>query len=101
MAEDARGRPGPQDAPISVNNPAYYAYYGTLALYQHQGPVWGDWNDRLKETLPRLQNKNGSDAGSWDKGAGHAASGGRVVSTTLATLSLGSVLPSFADVRLS
>ena len=75
--------------PMSVNNPAYYyVYYGTLALYQHQGPVWGDWNDRLKETLPRLQNKNGSDAGSWDKGAGHAASGGRVVSTTLATLSL-------------
>jgi hypothetical protein len=75
--------------PMSVNNPAYYyVYYGTLALYQHQGPVWADWNDRLKETLPRLQNKNGSDAGSWDKGAGHAATGGRVISTTLATLSL-------------
>ena len=75
--------------PMSVSNPAYYyVYYATLALYQHQGPVWVEWNDRLKETLPRLQNKNGSDSGSWDKGAGHAASGGRVVSTTLATLSL-------------
>jgi hypothetical protein len=75
--------------PMSVNNPAYYyVYYSTLALYQHQGPVWSEWNDRLKETLPRLQNKNGSDAGSWDKSAGHAAPGGRVISTTLATLSL-------------
>ena len=75
--------------PINVNNPAYYyLYYGTLALYQHQGPIWAEWNERLKETLPRLQVKNGGDAGSWDKGANHAASGGRVVSTTLATLSL-------------
>ena len=75
--------------PMSVSNPAYYyVYYATLALDQHQGPVWVEWNDRLKEALPRLQNKNGSDSGSWDKGAGHAASGGRVVSTTLATLSL-------------
>ncbi|MFP6900249.1 MAG: hypothetical protein VCA36_04865, partial [Opitutales bacterium] len=75
--------------PISVSNPAYYyLYYGTLALYQHQGPIWADWNERLKETLPLLQKKNGAEAGSWDKGAGHAASGGRVVSTTLATLSL-------------
>ena len=75
--------------PISVSNPAYYyLYYGTLALYQHQGPIWTDWNERMKETLPRLQKKTGAEAGSWDKGAGHAASGGRVVSTTLATLSL-------------
>ena len=75
--------------PISVSNPAYYyLYYGTLALYQHQGPIWTDWNDRMKETLPTLQKKTGAEAGSWDKGAGHAATGGRVVSTTLATLSL-------------
>ncbi len=75
--------------PINVNNPAYYyLYYGTLALYQHQGPIWADWNERLKETLPRLQNKTGADAGSWEKGANHAAAGGKVVSTTLATLSL-------------
>ena len=75
--------------PINVTNPAYYyLYYGTLALYQHQGPVWMAWNERMKETLPNLQKKNGAESGSWDKGAGHAASGGRVVSTTLATLSL-------------
>jgi hypothetical protein len=74
---------------INVRNPDYYyVYYGTLALYQHQGPVWTDWNERIKETLPLLQKKNGSEKGSWDKSAAHAASGGRVVSTTLATLSL-------------
>jgi len=74
---------------INVRNPDYYyVYYGTLALYQHQGPAWTDWNERIKETLPLLQKKNGSEKGSWDKSAAHAASGGRVVSTTLATLSL-------------
>ena len=75
--------------PINVRNPDYYyLYYGTLALYQHQGPIWTDWNERIKETLPLLQQKNGAEAGSWDQSAAHAASGGRVVSTTLATLSL-------------
>ena len=74
---------------INVRNPDYYyVYYGTLALYQHQGPVWTDWNERIKETLPLLQKKNGSEKGSWDNSAAHAAAGGRVVSTTLATLSL-------------
>ena len=74
---------------INVRNPDYYyLYYGTLALYQHQGPIWTDWNERIKETLPLLQKKNGSEKGSWDNSAAHAAAGGRVVSTTLATLSL-------------
>lgn len=75
--------------PMHVSNPDfYYVYYGTLALYQHQGPVWAEWNDRLKETLPLIQRKDGNEAGSWDLGSGHGAAGGRVVSTALATLSL-------------
>lgn len=74
---------------INVKSPDYYyLYYGTLALYQHQGPIWSDWNERLKETLPLLQKKTGAEAGSWDVGSAHAVPGGRVVSTTLATLSL-------------
>ncbi|MBT5380061.1 MAG: hypothetical protein HOL08_13485 [Opitutae bacterium] len=75
--------------PINVKKPdLYYLYYGTLALYQHQGPIWVDWNERIKETLTTLQKKTGPQSGSWDKSAAHAASGGRVVSTALATLSL-------------
>jgi len=75
--------------PMNVRNPdLYYVYYATLALYQHQGPIWTEWNDRLKEALPLLQKKAGDEAGSWDPSAGHAAPGGRVIATTLATLSL-------------
>ena len=75
--------------PFNVSRPEYYyLYYGTLALYQHQGPIWADWNERLKDTLPMLQNKTGADSGSWDTSSDHASAGGKVVSTTLATLSL-------------
>ena len=74
---------------FNVSRPEfYYLYYGTLALYQHQGPIWADWNERLKDTLPNIQNKTGADAGSWDTSSDHASAGGKVVSTTLATLSL-------------
>jgi hypothetical protein len=75
--------------PMGSKNPdLYYVYYGTLALYQHQGPVWELWNEQLKTTLPLLQNKTGSRAGSWDASKGLAGNGGRVASTALATLSL-------------
>lgn len=75
--------------PMNVGAPDFYTvYYATLALYQHQGPIWTDWNDRLKEALPLLQQKDGDEAGSWNPTGGHSAAGGRVISTTMATLSL-------------
>ena len=66
----------------------YYIYYATLALYQHQGPIWDKWNEQLKDTLPRIQEKTGSKKGSWEASRGLAGNGGRVASTALATLSL-------------
>jgi hypothetical protein len=71
-----------------VNPDLYYIYYATLALYQHQGPIWQDWNNKLKETLPKIQNKTGKNAGSWDLSRLMTKGGGRVASTTLAILSL-------------
>jgi hypothetical protein len=66
----------------------YYIYYGTLALYQHQGAIWEKWNEEMKEFVLLMQKKDGADKGSWDPGRGHGATGGRVVSTTMAILSL-------------
>ncbi|MCH2060207.1 MAG: hypothetical protein MK183_06230 [Verrucomicrobiales bacterium] len=71
-----------------VDPDLYYVYYATLALYQHQGPVWDEWNRKLKTALPRIQRKDGAMAGSWDLSSKLAKDGGRVISTTLATLSL-------------
>ena len=38
----------------------YYVYYATLALYQHQGPVWDEWNKRLKAVLLQIQRRDGA-----------------------------------------
>ena len=75
--------------PIRDNNPdLYYIYYGTLALYQHQGPIWQQWNNNLKRILPDIQIKSGSLAGSWNLSRSNTKGGGRIASTTLAILSL-------------
>jgi hypothetical protein len=75
--------------PINVKAPdLYHVYYATLALYQHQGPVWLAWNEKLKEILPLVQRKDGAESGSWDPQGNHIRQGGRVISTTFATLSL-------------
>ena len=70
------------------NTDLYYVYYATLALYQHQGSIWNDWNEKLQEILPLVQKKTGAQAGSWDPSGSMTAEGGRVVSTALSTLSL-------------
>ncbi len=67
----------------------YYIYYGTLALYQYQGPIWETWNERMKEVLVAIQHKTGPEAGSWSpSGGGHGGEMGRAVTTAFATLSL-------------
>ena len=66
----------------------YFDYYATLALYQHQGPIWQQWNENLKEIYLTLQRTTGPDKGSWDTKGGFVNTSGRVVSTGLAILSL-------------
>jgi hypothetical protein len=66
----------------------YYWYYATVALYQHQGPFWRQWNENMKNRLLASQVALGRHKGSWDPVGRHAGYTGRVVSTALATLSL-------------
>jgi hypothetical protein len=66
----------------------YYDYYATLALYQHQGPVWKEWNENMKKIYVALQHANGANKGSWDPKGNHVNTGGRVLATGLAILSL-------------
>lgn len=67
----------------------YYWYYATLALYQHGGQEWEDWNRSLKTILPGMQVESGEDAGAWlPAGMAQGDAMGKVVSTALATLSL-------------
>lgn len=62
----------------------YYAYYGTLASYQQQGPAWHRWLDAMKEKLVAAQAEDGS----WKANGARGGAMGTVVATGLAALSL-------------
>lgn len=66
----------------------YYWYYGSLALHQYGGPEWQAWNERTRELLIASQLTAGPLAGSWDPTDLWSRYGGRLYSTTLATLTL-------------
>ena len=66
----------------------YYWYYGTLAMYQHGGRPWQDWNAVVRDTLISQQVTTGPTAGSWEPNDEWGRYGGRLYSTALATLTL-------------
>jgi len=66
----------------------YYWYYATLALFQHQGSEWRQWNESIKMLLVGRQRTSGRMAGSWDPDGRWAGVAGRVYQTAIATLTL-------------
>jgi hypothetical protein len=72
----------------------YYWYYGSLALFQKDGPsgpMWKKWNEPMKQALVPHQHlsKDGCQNGSWNPDEdrwGHA--GGRVYAVALNALTL-------------
>lgn len=66
----------------------YFLYYATLALHEHQGPEWEQWNTALQSRLLAIQERSGPDAGSWSPETRWGGYGGRVYTTAIATLCL-------------
>ena len=67
----------------------YYWYYGTLAMFQHQGDPWRQWNAALTtELLQRQEPPASPHAGSFAPDSVWGGYGGRVYSTAMATLCL-------------
>ena len=66
----------------------YLWYYATLSLYQHGGKHWELWNRSIQRQLTRTQLTSGQNAGSWDPNGKWCGYGGRVFSTSLATMCL-------------
>jgi hypothetical protein len=62
----------------------YTAYYGTLAAYQHQGPVWRKWMANMHKTFIETQAGDGS----WTASGPHASAMGPLIGTALVTLCL-------------
>lgn len=77
-----------QETPQTGEMNLYYWYYGTLALFQLQGPAWEAWNAALQQRLLVAQETAGELAGSWPPDRVWGGYGGRVYSTALAALCL-------------
>ncbi|RLS51299.1 MAG: hypothetical protein DWH91_19445 [Planctomycetota bacterium] len=66
----------------------YSWYYSTLALYQYGGEPWEKWNGKMRDLLVNEQTISGPLAGSWEPRDRWGGFGGRIYSTTFATLTL-------------
>ena len=78
-----------QELPSTTGTPnLYYWYYATLGMFQLQGIYWEKWNAAMRDTLVALQHKTGPLAGSWDTNTVWGGYGGRVYTTSMATLCL-------------
>ncbi len=62
----------------------YYAYYGTVAAYQHQGPLWREWKTAMQGEFLKAQAEDGS----WISGGAHGVAMGPVIGTALVSLCL-------------
>ncbi|MCA9009388.1 MAG: hypothetical protein KDB01_06560 [Planctomycetaceae bacterium] len=77
-----------QNMPRIADMNYYYWYYGTLAMYQHGGQPWQNWNKVVRDMLVEQQIQTGPMAGTWDPNDEWGRYGGRLYSTALATLTL-------------
>ena len=71
----------------------YYWYWGSMALYQFDGPSgpkWKAWNEDIKNALVLHQNalRAGCKAGSWEPVGRWCGEGGRVYATAINCLTL-------------
>jgi hypothetical protein len=67
----------------------YYNFYATLLLHDYGGPLWDNWNRKLRDYLIRTQSRLGHETGSWSFRASKSnLMGGRHFDTCLACLLL-------------
>lgn len=73
-------------------NNIYYCYYATQVLHQYDGPdgpLWKEWNTKMRDSLVASQNKKGHETGSWFAKGDHGSdAGGRLYWTSMATMTL-------------
>ncbi len=68
--------------------PTYCWYYATLALFEHQGDAWRQWNEALMPQLLEHQRRDEGADGSWDPQDEWSKMGGRIYQTAVCTLCL-------------
>lgn len=80
------------DHPISTDaehRDAYYWYYATQVLHHVGGAPWNEWNTVMRQSIPEMQERKGSEKGSWDPdGYPYGNHAGRLYITCLSTYML-------------
>ncbi len=71
-----------------VDANTYYWHFATLALFQHQGNAWQQWNNWIVDELLAHQVTRGAAAGSWPVADEWSQLGGRIYQTAICTLIL-------------
>ncbi len=66
----------------------YYNYYATQVMHQYGGESFQRWDARMRDWLVKEQKTEGHEAGSWYIAGHFAAKGGRLYSTSMATMIL-------------
>jgi hypothetical protein len=78
--------------PEASRRDLYYWYYATQVLHNQPGSEWDTWNRKIREMLVESQQRESCAAGSWDAQLPSpdpwGAQGGRLMATSLATLTL-------------
>ena len=71
--------------PQETSDSLYYWYYGTQLFHHLGGEAWDQWNTEMRDLLVNIQEKRGTQAGSWspDKFK-YGRQGGRIYTTALA-----------------
>ncbi|MFG0273614.1 MAG: hypothetical protein ACF8QF_01005 [Phycisphaerales bacterium] len=78
-----------RELPDWTRDPNTYGwYYATLAMFQHQGDAWAQWNEAVSRELLAQQVDAGPMAGSWAPADRWSQIGGRIYQTAICTLSL-------------
>jgi len=70
------------------NSNMYYNFYATQVMKEYGGELWRKWNTKLRDLLLDKQEKHGHAKGSWDFPGGMEDRGGRLCTTSLATMIL-------------
>lgn len=66
----------------------YYNYYATQVMHHYGGPLWHDWNTKMRDYLVRTQERRGHENGSWYFEGNNGQVGGRLYNTALAIMTL-------------
>ncbi|QDV72389.1 hypothetical protein [Botrimarina mediterranea] len=69
----------------------YHNYYAAQTIFHHTGgvgPVWREWNEKVRDQLVEQQATRGHERGSWWIEGPHNDRGGRLYATALATMTL-------------